>query len=288
MGLKDGTLRSLILAGTHPPPVEGLAWTVFHHMLQALDYLTTKGIIHRDVKPDNILYVLKDGHYQFQLGDLGLSNEARMAVTRAGTPIFMAPELTLGTRQTNKLDVWSLFVTLLWTLNAHGFRAAAQKFTGEVEAQDEAVRLAEMPDLAEIADMGRRDPEKRASAAQMLVKCFKGEGLVTPKNLVPPLGGLPAVPLAGTGNTGQAAANLATTDNVEITPLSPSRAKRATTPHAPGGGPRTVKPKVQVKETRAGAGRVVKSRRPPKGPSPPAHYSPLTPSTDAGDPMDLE
>jgi hypothetical protein len=38
-----------------------------------------------------------------------------------------------------------------------------------------------------IQEMAIVDPEKRASAAQMLVKCFNGVGLSTPRNQVPAL-----------------------------------------------------------------------------------------------------
>ncbi|KAK8074552.1 kinase-like protein [Apiospora hydei] len=319
MGLKDGTLTSLIRSGAHPR-VERLSQTVLHHMLQALDYLTCiKGIIHRDVKPDNILYVVKDGQYHFQLGDMGLSNQARLAVTKAGTQIFMAPELTQEKPpQTDKLDVWSLFVTMLWTLDSDGFRAKAQIFTGELAAQSEVLRLADDPNLAKLADMGRADPEKRASAAQMLIKNFEGKGLVTARAQVPPIGGTPA-PIVGVANSNPATENIQATNVVTPPAVSPPRKQRHTTPLTPGGGPRTVKPnKPQAMDTRAGAGRVVKSRRLPRaspaaagrvqralsepkspascGPSPPSDYSPsppayyasTAPSDDTGDPMDLE
>ncbi|KAK8104400.1 calcium/calmodulin-dependent protein kinase [Apiospora kogelbergensis] len=173
MELMDGTLTSLLKGG----PDRKVAETVYHHMLQALDFLATKSIVHLDVKPDNIFYTRTPGHYHFRLGDLGLSG---------GTPLYMAPELFLDMPQTHKSDVWSLYVTMLWTADFCDFRESSMEFRNQSEVLDEVLRLASEPGPDRIAEMGRKDPEKRASAAQMLVKHFYGDGLTTHKKKVPP------------------------------------------------------------------------------------------------------
>ena len=99
-------------------------------MLQALDCLAYNGIVNRDVKPENILYItLSDGQYQFQLGDFGLCNRIVDASSHVGSPLYMAPELYRGRGQTHKVDIWSLFVTMLWTLNIRGFCLPGREFT---------------------------------------------------------------------------------------------------------------------------------------------------------------
>lgn len=118
--------------------VDDLARTVFHHMLQAIDCLAVEGIVHRDVKPENILYTSRHGAYQFQLGDFGLSQRANVSTAFAGSPLYMAPETRHEGPQTHKADVWSLFVTILWTLDGDGFRTAS---AGLENNRDEVQRV---------------------------------------------------------------------------------------------------------------------------------------------------
>ncbi|KAJ4321577.1 hypothetical protein N0V84_005248 [Fusarium piperis] len=189
MGLKDGSLEKLVL---EPPlRIEDVAQTVLHQMLQATDCLATHGIVHRDIKPENILYVFRQSKYHFCLADFGLSNREDLATTFSGTPIYMAPEILHRAKQTHKADIWSLFVTMLWTLDIKGFRQASASAQNLPQVQTEI--SSRIPTLRVIQDMAREDPDERASAAQMLVKCFDGRGLVTPRNQVPPLG-YPTIP----------------------------------------------------------------------------------------------
>ncbi|KAG5801200.1 hypothetical protein H9Q71_014218 [Fusarium xylarioides] len=166
-------------------PITQLGEAVFDQMLQAIDCLATEGIIHRDVKPENILYVSQSSQYHFQLGDFGFCNRASIAATFAGSPLYMAPEMFQRGGQTHKVDVWSLYVTMLWTLDVRGFRRRSDGFRSVEDAQKAVLSAADA--VSNIQEMARVNPEERASAAQMLVKCYNGKGLTTPLHRVPPL-----------------------------------------------------------------------------------------------------
>ncbi|XP_003384166.1 PREDICTED: serine/threonine-protein kinase ULK1-like [Amphimedon queenslandica] len=84
----------------------------------ALQVIHKRRIIHRDIKPQNLLLSYppnKTPAASFQsatikLADFGFArylNGADMAATLCGSPLYMAPEILLGHRYDNKADLWS-------------------------------------------------------------------------------------------------------------------------------------------------------------------------------------
>ena len=71
-----------------------------------------KGIIHRDLKLDNIL-VKKN---LFKIADFGFSIISEYETEYAGTPLYMSPEIIKKLPYDYKTDIWSLGVILFLML----------------------------------------------------------------------------------------------------------------------------------------------------------------------------
>jgi len=121
--LPGGNLREFLTANDPLSPEQALE-AVGRPLLGALAALHAHGVIHRDVKPEN-MFRRDDG--TFALGDLGLAHfEGRQARTRTGflvgTPGYVAPESLLAAEPvpTPAVDVYAAAALLVEVLTGSG------------------------------------------------------------------------------------------------------------------------------------------------------------------------
>ena len=113
------TLSELVRANGPLSPTE--AAPLIAQAASALAAAHANGVVHRDVKPSNIL-VREDGHVK--LTDFGIARgQADAALTQTGlvtgSPAYLAPEVASGQQATTASDVWSLGATLFHALAGH-------------------------------------------------------------------------------------------------------------------------------------------------------------------------
>jgi serine/threonine protein kinase len=104
-------LKILAAGGTLPPACAAI---IGAQVASALDYVHFNRLLHRDVKPANVM-VTRDG--EVKLMDFGIAKDARDAdLTKAGmlvgSPSYLAPEVLTGDDADARADVWALGVTL--------------------------------------------------------------------------------------------------------------------------------------------------------------------------------
>ena len=161
------TLAHLLAAGPLP---DEQARTLGRDLADALAHVHAAGVVHRDVKPSN---VLTGGDGRWLLADFGIArlvDATDLTATGAaiGTPAYLAPEQLTGEPATPALDVYALGLTVLEaTTGQRAFPGPGAEAAMSRLAQDPDVAGAPVAWQALLTAMTARDPAARPTAAQV-------------------------------------------------------------------------------------------------------------------------
>ncbi|QNE14236.1 Stk1 family PASTA domain-containing Ser/Thr kinase [Pseudarthrobacter sp. NBSH8] len=125
--IKGHTLRDVIRSRGALPP--RLALALIDPVVQGLGAAHAAGLIHRDVKPENVL-IADDG--RIKIGDFGLARAVTTSTstgTLIGTVGYLSPELVLGKQADTRSDIYSVGIMLFEMLTGQ------QPYDGEVPIQ---------------------------------------------------------------------------------------------------------------------------------------------------------
>jgi serine/threonine-protein kinase len=187
MALVDGENLSARLARGRPDVEE--TRRILRDVADALAYAHSRGVIHRDIKPDNIIIRREDG--RALVTDFGIARAAESGShltatgVAVGTPAYMSPEQALGEREVDgRSDIYSLGIVAYQMLTgalpftAVNTPAMMMKHVSEMPRPMLQVRSDIPPGLAAAVERAiAKRPEDRWQDAAAFRAALDGDGV---------------------------------------------------------------------------------------------------------------
>lgn len=147
-----------------------------HFLLQlasGLLYLHERNLIHRDLKPQNLLLTSENETAQLKIADFGFVkeiDEQDLTDTLCGTPLYMAPEMMRSQPYNSKVDLWSvgtILYELLMGKHPYGNPKSAFDLLNSIEKTQPRMPTNVSPECVDLLHgLLQKDPEQRLSYEQ--------------------------------------------------------------------------------------------------------------------------
>lgn len=199
--MEEGSLEQRLKRQGGALPVEDcISWMI--DAAKGLAYAEQMRIVHRDIKPDNLML---DSHGTVKICDLGLAmGDDQEQGKIVGTPHFMSPEQALNKPLDHRADLYSLgctFFRLITGRNVFSGKKAKEILIAQVKQEADAADEVNPAVPGKVADIIERllekDPEDRYQSAEELVEDLKAA--LQPPKPVGVLIGIGAVVVLGVG-----------------------------------------------------------------------------------------
>ncbi len=151
---------------------EKIAKFIFRQIIEALNYIHLKGIVHRDIKLDNILIDLNN---TIKVCDFGVSKQMKkgeIIYDQCGTPAYIAPEILKNEGfQGGAADIWSAGIVLYAMVQGRVpfFSKDVQELYMMITKNQYSPLQKCSPDLEDLIKRTlEKDPKKRITGEQIL------------------------------------------------------------------------------------------------------------------------
>ena len=175
--LRGETLASRLQRGGSIPRGEAMA--IFRQMTAGVAALHAAGVIHRDIKPNNVMLDDSGPELCVSIMDFGLArlhsaDETQVTQTlAAGTPGYLAPEILLGHGPSQATDLFALGVLLHEVATGERPRMTPALMATETSA---SLETADLPPLylRAVKDLLSSDPQRRYAAFEEMKSAADG------------------------------------------------------------------------------------------------------------------
>ncbi|GAB2847770.1 serine/threonine-protein kinase [Lentzea nigeriaca] len=176
------------------------AATLAQQLLNALEAAHESGVVHRDVKPGNVMV---PGRGTAKLTDFGIAqsiDDPRLTATGTliGSPAYMSPERLAGGPATPAWDLWALGATLFYAVEGRGAFDRPTTSATILAVMSERPQPRVSGPLGElITGLLEPDPERRLGAAQthrLIERALHSEPGAALTQQVPPAPPIPSAP----------------------------------------------------------------------------------------------